>query len=84
MKEELIREDRIEIEKFIASNLESCLNRISTSKEVTQIDLTIAEIHMYFYYDHIKKYGSANLDRYCKLKSKYIKIRHYKLRSLND
>ena len=77
--------EKAEIEKHISNNLESCLDRISKDiKNVNELDLKIAQIHMDFYYDHIKKYGSANLDRYCNLKSKYIKIRHYKLRSLND
>jgi len=44
-------------------------------EQVTKLDLTILEIHMDFYYDHIKKYGSANIVRYCNLKNRYEKIK---------
>jgi hypothetical protein len=62
-------QERAEMEKFIAENLEKCLNRISQDREeVTKLDFDIAEIHMDFYYDHIHKYGSSNIIRYCNLK----------------
>jgi hypothetical protein len=67
--------EKAEMEKFIARNLESCLNRIQSDREsVTKLDLDILEIHMDFYYKHIKKYGSANIVRYCNLKNRYSRL----------
>lgn len=74
-----------EMEKFISKNLETCLNRINNNREnVTKLDLDIAGIHMDFYYDHVKKYGSSDLIKYCSLKTKYIKLRHLFLKQFDD
>jgi hypothetical protein len=54
------------IEKRIAINLESSMNRR---------DLQTAKINMDFYYDHIKKYGATNLQRYCNLKNRYLRMK---------
>jgi hypothetical protein len=63
------------MEKHIARNLESCLNRINNDLiNVSKLDLTIAEIHMEFYYDHVKKYGSSDIQKYYDLRNRYSKL----------
>jgi hypothetical protein len=61
----LTQEDKAQMEKFIAKNLESSLNRGNYE---------CAKIHLEFYEEHIRQYKSQDLQRYCDLRNKYNKL----------
>jgi len=58
-------EEKAEMELFIARSFECSLEKK---------DFEVAKIHLEFYKEHIKEYGSANIQRYCNLYNRYSRL----------